>query len=171
MHKLRSFCLFFSSSLMCWLYLETCSSLSSSSWILNFIPPCTFFLETSLLQISVSQIALFLKYCSTSLQKGKLSLFWGCVMQVILTLQIGCTECTLLAVMPCDRHVAMCKSLHYSAIMTQQLCLQLALGSWTSGLLVSLIEYCCFPSSLWRSEHSQTLILWTSCFFKGGFRR
>ena len=92
-------------------------------------------------------------------------------MQVILTLQIGCTECTLLAVMSCNRHVAVCKPLYYSAIMTQQLCLQLALGSWASGFLVSLIEYCCFPSSLWRSEHSQTLILWTSCFFKGGFRR
>lgn len=80
--------------------------------------------------------------------KRKTLSFWSCVTQVIVTLQIGCTECALLAVMSCDRHVAVCKFLHYSTIMTQQLCLQLALGSLAHRLLVSLIEYCCFPSSL-----------------------
>ncbi|CAH6792903.1 olfactory receptor 2D3 [Phodopus roborovskii] len=74
------------------------------------------------------------------LAKRKTISFWGCVTQVIATLQIGCTECALLAVMSYDRYVAVCKPLHYSTIMTQQLCLQLALGSWASGLLVSLID-------------------------------
>ncbi|XP_052569821.1 olfactory receptor 2D3-like [Peromyscus californicus insignis] len=74
------------------------------------------------------------------LTKRKTISFWGCVTQVIVTLQIGCTECALLAVMSYDRYVAVCKPLHYSTIMTQQLCLQLTLGSWASGLLVSLID-------------------------------
>ncbi|XP_052031633.1 olfactory receptor 2D3 [Apodemus sylvaticus] len=74
------------------------------------------------------------------LVKRKTISFWGCVTQVVVSLQIGCTECALLAVMSYDRYVAVCKPLHYSTIMTQQLCLQLALGSWASGLLVSLID-------------------------------
>ncbi|XP_076796361.1 olfactory receptor 2D3-like [Arvicanthis niloticus] len=74
------------------------------------------------------------------LVKKKTISFWGCVTQVIVSLQIGCTECALLAVMSYDRYVAVCKPLHYSTIMTQQLCLQLALGSWASGLLVSLVD-------------------------------
>lgn len=83
------------------------------------------------------------------LAKRKTLSFWSWrVTQVIVTLQMGCTECALLAVMSCDQHWAVCKPLHYSAIITQQLCLQLALGSSESGLLVSLIKYCCFPSSV-----------------------
>ncbi|XP_051005321.1 olfactory receptor 2D3-like [Acomys russatus] len=74
------------------------------------------------------------------LAKRKTISFGGCVTQVIVSLQIGCTECALLAVMSYDRYVAVCKPLHYSTIMTQQLCLQLALGSWASGLLVSLVD-------------------------------
>ncbi|XP_021024486.1 olfactory receptor 2D3 [Mus caroli] len=74
------------------------------------------------------------------LVKRKTISFWGCVTQVIVSLQIGCTECALLAVMSYDRYVAVCKPLHYSTIMTQQLCLQLALGSWASGLLVCLVD-------------------------------
>ncbi|XP_031240403.1 olfactory receptor 2D3 [Mastomys coucha] len=74
------------------------------------------------------------------LVKRKTISFWGCVTQVIVSLQVGCTECALLAVMSYDRYVAVCKPLHYSTIMTQQLCLQLVLGSWASGLLVSLVD-------------------------------
>ncbi|KAG8522931.1 Olfactory receptor 2D3 [Galemys pyrenaicus] len=39
-----------------------------------------------------------------------------------------------------DRYVAVCKPLHYSTIMTQQVCFQLAIGSWASGALVSLVD-------------------------------
>ncbi|KAK1335973.1 hypothetical protein QTO34_003773 [Cnephaeus nilssonii] len=49
-------------------------------------------------------------------------------------------KCALLAVMSYDRYVAVCKPLHYSTIMTQQVCLQLAVASWVSGALVSLVD-------------------------------
>nr|XP_004650965.2 olfactory receptor 2D3 [Jaculus jaculus] len=66
--------------------------------------------------------------------------FLGCVMQVTVSLLMGCSECALLAVMSYDRYMAVCKPLHYSTIMTQQVCLQLALGSWASGALVALVD-------------------------------
>ncbi|XP_012884151.1 PREDICTED: olfactory receptor 2D3 [Dipodomys ordii] len=74
------------------------------------------------------------------LVKKKTISFWGCMTQIIVFLLLGCTECALLAVMSYDRYVAVCKPLHYSTIMTQQLCLQLAIGSWASGALVSLVD-------------------------------
>ena len=66
--------------------------------------------------------------------------FLGCFVQLFIFMSLGTTECILLTVMAFDRYVAVCKPLHYSTIMTQQLCLQLALGSWASGLLVCLVD-------------------------------
>ncbi|XP_042547705.1 olfactory receptor 2D3 [Dipodomys spectabilis] len=74
------------------------------------------------------------------LVKKKTISFGGCMTQIIVFLLVGCTECALLAVMSYDCYVAVCKPLHYFTIMTQQLCLQLAIGSWASGALVSLVD-------------------------------
>ncbi|XP_069325588.1 olfactory receptor 2D3 [Eulemur rufifrons] len=74
------------------------------------------------------------------LVKRKNISFFACMTQVIVFLLVGCTECALLAVMSYDRYVAVCKPLHYSTIMTQQMCLKLAIGSWASGTLVSLVD-------------------------------
>ncbi|XP_076968452.1 olfactory receptor 2D3 [Tamandua tetradactyla] len=74
------------------------------------------------------------------LVKKKVISFFGCMTQIIVFLLVGCTECALLAVMSYDRYVAVCKPLHYSTIMTQQVCLQLAIASWASGAFVSLVD-------------------------------
>nr|XP_025843000.1 olfactory receptor 2D3-like [Vulpes vulpes] len=74
------------------------------------------------------------------LVKRKTISFLGCMAQIVVSLLAGCTECALLAVMSYDRYVAVCKPLHYSSIMTQQVCLQLAIGSWASGALMSLVD-------------------------------
>ncbi|XP_053418140.1 olfactory receptor 2D3 [Nycticebus coucang] len=74
------------------------------------------------------------------LVKRKNISFFACMTQIIVFLLVGCTECALLAVMSYDRYVAVCKPLHYSTIMTQQVCLKLAIGSWASGALVSLVD-------------------------------
>ncbi|XP_039080013.1 olfactory receptor 2D3-like [Hyaena hyaena] len=74
------------------------------------------------------------------LVKRKTISFAGCSTQIFVLLLVGCTECALLAVMSYDRYVAVCKPLHYSTIMTHWLCVQLALGSWVSGALVSLVD-------------------------------
>ncbi|XP_003412094.2 olfactory receptor 2D3-like [Loxodonta africana] len=60
--------------------------------------------------------------------------------QMVFFLVAGATESSLLAVMSYDRYVAVCKPLHYSTIMTQRVCVQLAIASWVSGTFVSLVD-------------------------------
>ncbi|XP_003505652.1 olfactory receptor 11-like [Cricetulus griseus] len=60
--------------------------------------------------------------------------YGGCVVQLYMFLSLGATECILLPVMSFDRFVAICRPLHYSVIMHQRLCLQLAAVSWIIGL-------------------------------------
>ncbi|XP_042547602.1 olfactory receptor 2D3-like [Dipodomys spectabilis] len=66
--------------------------------------------------------------------------FTGCSIQMFFFLIMGCTESSLLAVMSYDRYVAVCKPLHYSTIMTQGFCTLLVIGSWASGVSVSLVD-------------------------------
>ncbi|KAM8948187.1 LOW QUALITY PROTEIN: olfactory receptor 2G3-like [Lycaon pictus] len=66
--------------------------------------------------------------------------YGGCVVQLYISLALGSTECILLAVMALDHYVAICKPLHYVAIMNPRLCQQLASISWFSGLANSLIH-------------------------------
>nr|XP_010590626.1 LOW QUALITY PROTEIN: olfactory receptor 2D3-like [Loxodonta africana] len=74
------------------------------------------------------------------LVKRKTISFAGCSMQIVVLLLVGCTECILLAVMSYDCYVAVCKPLHYSAIMTRWVCVQLDIGPWASGTFVSLVD-------------------------------
>ena len=46
---------------------------------------------------------------------------------------LGGSEMMLLVVMAIDRFVAICKLLHYRAIMSHRVCIGLALLSWTTG--------------------------------------
>ncbi|XP_044914394.1 olfactory receptor 2B6 isoform X1 [Felis catus] len=75
--------------------------------------------------------------CSTR----KVISYGGCVAQLFMFLALGATECVLLAVMSFDRFVAICRPLHYSVVMHQRLCLQLAAASWITG----------FSNSVWLS--------------------
>ncbi|XP_021518629.1 olfactory receptor 2D3-like [Meriones unguiculatus] len=74
------------------------------------------------------------------LSKRKTISFIGCSMQIVVFLLAGCTECALLAVMSYDRYVAVCKPLHYSTIMTQRVCVQLAVVSWVSGAFACSVD-------------------------------
>uniref|UniRef100_A0A8D2B0P5 Olfactory receptor family 2 subfamily D member 2 n=1 Tax=Sciurus vulgaris TaxID=55149 RepID=A0A8D2B0P5_SCIVU len=74
------------------------------------------------------------------LSRKKAISFTRCAAQLLLFLIFGCTQCALLAVMSYDRYVAICNPLHYPSIMTWRVCVQLAAGSWTSGVLVSVVD-------------------------------
>ncbi|XP_017200488.1 olfactory receptor 2D3-like [Oryctolagus cuniculus] len=74
------------------------------------------------------------------LVKKKSISFVGCSTQIVVFLLAGCTECVLLAVMSYDRYLAVCKPLHYSTIMTQRVCIQLAVVSWISGASVCAVD-------------------------------
>ncbi|EHB05181.1 Olfactory receptor 2D2 [Heterocephalus glaber] len=74
------------------------------------------------------------------LSRKKVISFTRCAAQLFLFLIFGCAQCILLAVMSYDRCVAICNPLHYPIIMTWRVCIQLATGSWTSGIIVSVVD-------------------------------
>ncbi|XP_077171176.1 olfactory receptor 2AP1-like [Paroedura picta] len=65
--------------------------------------------------------------------------FKGCITQYYFFGIFVTTECFLLAAMSVDRYLAICKPLHYSSLMNDKLCVQLALGSWMGGWLAITI--------------------------------
>lgn len=66
--------------------------------------------------------------------------FIACAAQLYFFCFLGTTECFLLAFMAYDRFVAICDPLHYMTIMSKTKCLELSLGSWLSGIVLSLIQ-------------------------------
>ncbi|XP_001363997.3 olfactory receptor 2D2 [Monodelphis domestica] len=74
------------------------------------------------------------------LTRRKIISFMGCATQLFLFLIFGCTGCALLSVMSYDRYLAICDPMHYPLIMTKKVCVQLALGCWVSGVVVSIVD-------------------------------
>ncbi|XP_057564068.1 olfactory receptor 5F1-like [Hippopotamus amphibius kiboko] len=74
----------------------------------------------------------------------------GCITQYYFFFSMGATECILLAVMAYDRYVAICNPLRYSFLMSLQVCLWFAAGSWIGGfiapvlptVLISYLNFC-----------------------------
>nr|XP_008505501.1 PREDICTED: putative olfactory receptor 2B8 [Equus przewalskii] len=66
--------------------------------------------------------------------------FAGCVVQLFISLGLGCTECILLGVMAFDRYVAVCRPLHYTVIVHPRLCVLMASASWLFGVTNSLLQ-------------------------------
>ncbi|XP_075866482.1 olfactory receptor 226-like [Microcebus murinus] len=66
--------------------------------------------------------------------------FPGCLTQLFLFLSLASSECFLLATMACDRYLAICRPLHYPAIMESRVCLHLALSAWLGGFLASFVS-------------------------------
>lgn len=83
--------------------------------------------------------------------------FVGCAAQMHFFVALGGAECFLLAAMAYDRYAAICRPLHYMAIMSQSFCLQLAIFSCLGGFTVSLgltVAVFCLPfCSSHRIDH------------------
>ncbi|XP_029811091.1 olfactory receptor 6C2-like, partial [Suricata suricatta] len=60
----------------------------------------------------------------------------ACASQVFFTDLFGVTEFFLLAAMSYDRYVAICKPLHYVAIMSSTVCRRLVFCCWIAGLFI-----------------------------------
>ncbi|KAG8510153.1 Olfactory receptor 2W1, partial [Galemys pyrenaicus] len=69
----------------------------------------------------------------------KSTTYGGCMFQSYFSLEMGATECLLLAVMAYDRYAAVCQPLHYTVIMHPQLCQRMVVTSWLGGLGCALI--------------------------------
>ncbi|XP_006898223.1 PREDICTED: olfactory receptor 10-like [Elephantulus edwardii] len=72
--------------------------------------------------------------------------YGGCVAQLFISLALGSTESVLLVVMAFDRYAAVCRPLHYTAIMHPRLCQTLAAISWIGGFINSLVQTCLLMS-------------------------
>uniref|UniRef100_G3TPA7 Olfactory receptor n=1 Tax=Loxodonta africana TaxID=9785 RepID=G3TPA7_LOXAF len=66
--------------------------------------------------------------------------FAGCITQTFLFLTFAHTECFLLVVMSYDRYVAICHPLHYTVIMSWQVCITLAITTWALNFLLALVH-------------------------------
>ncbi|CAM4652229.1 unnamed protein product, partial [Lepidochelys olivacea] len=80
------------------------------------------------------------KSMANSLMNTKSISYAGCVAQVFFLLFMLGSDFSLLTVMPYDRYVAICQPLHYEAMMNSRACVQLAAGSWISGILFSVLH-------------------------------
>ncbi|XP_006894079.1 PREDICTED: olfactory receptor 2G3-like [Elephantulus edwardii] len=102
--------------------------------------PMYFFLDNlSLLDLCITTIILP-QLLANLWGPQKTIAFRSCFTQAYFFHLIACTECILLTVMAFDRYVAICQPLQYSLIMRPQLCMQLAILAWGSGLANSLLQ-------------------------------
>ncbi|XP_063188425.1 olfactory receptor 4E2-like [Chroicocephalus ridibundus] len=92
----------------------------------------------------------FIDICCTSvtsprmlvdlLSQRKAIAFEDCIAQLFFLHFVGASEKFLLTVMAYDRYTAICKPLHYTAIMSRQACWVLVSACWTGGFLHSIVQ-------------------------------
>ncbi|KFZ49587.1 Olfactory receptor 4Q2, partial [Antrostomus carolinensis] len=92
----------------------------------------------------------FLDICCTSvtvprmlvdlLSQRKAIAFENCIAQLFFLHFSGASEMFLLTVMAYDRYAAICKPLHYTAIMNRRVCWVLVRACWAGGFLHSIVQ-------------------------------
>ncbi|XP_035942435.1 olfactory receptor 6C2-like [Halichoerus grypus] len=135
-----------------------------------------FFLQNfSFLEISFTS-ACIPRYLYNISTGDKTITYDNCAIQILFTDLFGVTEFFLLATMPYDRCVVICKPLHYVTIMNKRVCRRLILGCWTAGFLIILpplslglnLEFCdsnltdhffCDASPLLKISCSETWLI------------
>ncbi|XP_058389440.1 olfactory receptor 11L1-like [Diceros bicornis minor] len=76
--------------------------------------------------------------------------FPACMTQLYFFVFFGATECFLLAMMAYDRYLAICSPLHYTFLMSPEMCTKLVAISWLTGvgtgflptLMISKLDFC-----------------------------
>jgi olfactory receptor len=103
--------------------------------------PMYFFLRNfAILEISFTSV--FVPQTLVSIGTGNKTIsFAACFTQYFFAILLGATEFYLLAAMSYDRYVAICRPLHYTAVMSKRLCIQLVLSSWLSGFVIVIVSH------------------------------
>ncbi|XP_039706571.1 olfactory receptor 5F1-like [Pteropus medius] len=80
------------------------------------------------------------KMLADLLLEKKIISFTGCFVQMYFFIALATTECILFGLMAYDRYVAICNPLLYPLIMSRTVCLKMAAGAFTAGLLNSMVN-------------------------------
>nr|XP_056720479.1 olfactory receptor 13H1-like [Euleptes europaea] len=108
--------------------------------------PMYFFLSNlSFLDIGYSTSSIPQSLINLLVDKPTMS-FALCYFQMSSSVYLGVTECILLAIMAYDRYIAISSPLHYTVIMSKRFCIQLAIGTWTSGFFLVVIPIYTTPT-------------------------
>nr|XP_004660818.1 olfactory receptor 4F4 [Jaculus jaculus] len=70
----------------------------------------------------------------------KIISFKGCLAQIFLLHFFGGSELVILIAMAFDRYIAICKPLHYTAVMQANVCVGIVLTAWGIGFLHSVSQ-------------------------------
>ncbi|XP_046511698.1 olfactory receptor 11L1-like [Equus quagga] len=81
---------------------------------------------------------------------GQFISFPACMAQLYFFVFFGATECFLLAMMAYDRYLAICSPLHYTFLMSPEMCSKLVASSWLTrfstgflpSLMISKLDFC-----------------------------
>ncbi|XP_067172943.1 olfactory receptor 14C36-like [Apteryx mantelli] len=102
-------------------------------------PMYFFLLNLSLLDIgSISTTVP--KSIANSLRDTRVISYLGCAAQVFFFVFFMSAEYSLLTVMAYDRFVAICKPLHYGALMDSRAFVKMAAAAWASGFLYAVLH-------------------------------
>ncbi|KAF1469523.1 Olfactory receptor 10AC1, partial [Megadyptes antipodes antipodes] len=102
-------------------------------------PPMLFFLcQLSVIELCYTLVIVPKALLSLIVVDGSTISFIGCAAQMHLFVTLGGAECFLLVAMSYDRYVAICQPLHYVAVMSEGLCLRLAVACCLGGFAVAL---------------------------------
>uniref|UniRef100_A0A8C3YH64 Olfactory receptor n=1 Tax=Catagonus wagneri TaxID=51154 RepID=A0A8C3YH64_9CETA len=98
-----------------------------------YFPQNFSFLEITFTSVSIPR---FWGFLGTIVTGDKTISFKNCMAQLFFFILLGVTEFYLLAAMSYDRYIAICKPLHYMAIMNQKVCVLLVFSSWLVSFLI-----------------------------------
>ncbi|KAJ7418613.1 Olfactory receptor 10AC1 [Pitangus sulphuratus] len=102
-------------------------------------PPMLFFLcQLSAIELCYTLAIVPKALLSLIVVDGSTISFIGCAAQMHLFVALGGAECFLLVAMSYDRYVAICRPLHYMAVMSQGFCLRLAVVCCLGAFAVAL---------------------------------
>ncbi|XP_057564019.1 olfactory receptor 11L1-like [Hippopotamus amphibius kiboko] len=112
-------------------------------------PMYTFLKHLSFLEIWYTSTIMPLLLANL-LSQGQAISFPACIAQLYFFVFFGATECFLLAMMAYDRYLAICSPLHYSFLMSPEICTKLVAISWLTGvstgflpsLMISKLDFC-----------------------------